>query len=98
MTVTGPLETSGRVWLSLSHLAVTLFTRLTPVVFVFTFRITVSIVNVMVSSVALLVSLLKMSPRFHVAIVPLLVSTGGSLRPGTDRTAGSSLTTEIVRT
>ena len=63
-----------------------------------TFRITVSIVNVIVSSVALLVSLLTMSPRFHVAVEPEFVSTGALVSPGTVSFAGSSLTAVIVRT
>ena len=70
----------------------------TPLVFVFTLRTTVSIVNVIVSSVELSVSVLTMSPRFHVAVEPEFVSTGALLSPGTVSFAGSSLTAVIVRT
>ena len=63
MTVTAPLEAVGLVFLPAFQVACAWFTRPVPLTFEFTLSTTVSIVNVIVSSVALLVSVLTMSPR-----------------------------------
>ena len=63
MTVTAPLFAEGVEFLPLFHVACDSLTRLVPLTFEVTFSTTASIVNVIVSSVALLVSVLTMSPR-----------------------------------
>ncbi len=69
ITVTGPLDAVGDLLAPAFQAAWAWFTSATPLLFEFTFSTTVSIVNVIVSSVELSVSVLTMSPRDQVAVV-----------------------------